>query len=127
MPSAMAVPTSINMGVYLVQERSRWNDVLQRLQARVTFEIVTPFGKVRKIVEFTAVDLVALAAEIAAWAGAVGKQNSVPLYHGLPTDGLDYLPENSGAFMANPFYATGPGEGETEPPPYEYIPEEPPE
>jgi hypothetical protein len=29
--------------------------------------------------------------------------------------------------MANPFYATGPGEGETEPPPYEYIPEEPPE
>lgn len=108
-------------GIYMIQEHNRWDDILQQLRGRVTFEIFTPFGTKRVIVPISAADVLAYAEAILAWANQVGGANSIPFQNGLPPASMTYTPTNTGNSVIIPNLADQSDLG-AEVPPYDYLP-----
>lgn len=89
-------------GIFVVQERSRWDDVLQHLHGKVTFDIITPFGSKREIVEFNGADVLAYAQAIIAWANQIGGASSVPMLNGFTPDQQTYVASFTGPSSITP-------------------------
>jgi len=51
-------------GIFLVQEHSHWLDSQQILSGKITVEVNTALGSIRREFEITAADVVAFAAQI---------------------------------------------------------------
>jgi len=111
-------------GVNLVTQHNRWNNLIQQLTGKATFEVCA-FGLCREIiVPFTAQDIAEWAVKLSTWASLIGKDYSIPLGNGVTLVGDAYTPANTGEMPIVPvLYTDGIPEGS--PPIYLYTPADP--